>query len=76
MAATLGPPAPQVCPVGVAPGQRPPVFAGGGAADLPRRGGVLLSRGRSAAGPRPAGTVQGRDAGELRARGLAGTPFP
>lgn len=48
----------------------------GGAADLPGCGRVLLSRGGAAAGPGPAGAVQGRDAGELRARGLAGTPCP
>lgn len=76
MADALGLPAPQVCPVGAAPGQRPPVVTGGGAADLPGRGRVLLSRGGAAAGLRPAGTVQGCDAGELRARGLTGTPCP
>lgn len=30
-------------PVGMAPGQRPPVVAGGSVADLPGRGRVLLS---------------------------------
>lgn len=48
--------------------------SGGGAADLPGRGCVLLLGGRAAVGPRPADAIQGRDAGELRARGLAGTP--